>query len=109
VDEVNAKSTWTVTAKFADKAGQPITPSAARYRIDLVDPWTPVLPWTPLANLAPTMEIFITSAQNAIIDAEAAVEPRIVTADFEYQDGPRTESGSGEYVYAVKNLKGELP
>ena len=94
---------------FTDKVKQTVTPSAARYRIDIVDPWTPVVPWTDLTNLAPSMEIFITSAQNAIVDPEAAVETRVVTVDFEYQVGQRTETGTGEYTYAVKSLKGVLP
>jgi hypothetical protein len=100
LSQVNEASTCWLTAAFTDKAGDPVQPTTVDYRID--SDGTEVLDWTS-ATPGTSVEIEITSTQNAMVSSTAVLEDRTVTvkagfggADYSYE----------EYRYLVKNLGG---
>lgn len=99
----NEKSTVKVTAVFRDDDEVLVVPTAAEYRIHGGPAETEVLATTPISPLASSVELVITSAQNACLTANQ-FERRRVTVEFDY--GSPSQHGTGEYVYLLDNLRG---
>lgn len=99
---VNERTTLVLTLSFKDEDGVAVVPATATYRIDDVLTETAILAATPLTGLASSIEVEITSAQNALISG-VALEERIVTVEFTYGAGRR---GTSEYRYNVRGLYG---
>lgn len=103
LDVVNERSSRTVTVSFFDDDNDPVTPTAATYRIDDPASDTAILPATSISPLGESVDIKITSHQNRIIKPRNAYEKRVVTVEFDYGvDG----HGTNQYEYRLKNLYG---
>lgn len=99
---VNEKSNMALTVSFFDDTGAAVIPDSATYRIDDLTSSTSILGSTAL-SVAASVEIQITSAQNAMISNANQFEDRAVTVDFVYAT---TKRGTDEYRYEVRNLYG---
>lgn len=99
--EVNERTTSYLTVTFKDKAGTAVAPSSATYRIDCATTGQAVKPVTALGAGA-AVEITITPAENAIVNAENVLEIKRVTVVGVY--GP-TDEVTADYDYLVRNLK----
>jgi len=107
LDEVNERSSSFVTASFFDENGDPVTPSAATYRIDRPQKKIAVLAVTSISPLGVTAELEITSEQNRIYQQRNASEVAEVTVEFDY--GSPLKHGTAKYRYRVINLYGVRP
>jgi len=99
---INDRTTLVLTLTFRDEDDALVVPTAATYRIDDVLTGSVVKARTSLTGLASSMELEITSAQNAAI-GEATLQERVVTVEFDYG---ASRHGSDEYRYYVRNLLG---
>lgn len=104
LDAVNERSTHIVTVAFTDADGTAVTPDSATYRIDDRAARTNILSATSIGSLDDTVELTITSEQNAIIRSRKPFEIRTVTVEFDYDGG--TKHGTGQYEYKLVNLYG---
>lgn len=73
-----------VIAEFYDTTGAALIPSALQYRIDDVVSGAEILGWTTLESAA-TVQVIVTSAQNALITNSREWETHQVT--FQVTDG----------------------
>jgi len=103
LDSYNERATVIVTAVFTDDDGNPVTPDSATYRIDDKASRTNILPATAITPLSTSVDIEITSEQNAIIKRRKASEIRTVTVEFDYDTN---KHGTGQYEYKLVNLYG---
>jgi hypothetical protein len=87
---------------FLDKAGAQAAPASVRYRIDDVTGAAPVEVRGD-TSLAPgaSVEITLTPADHAILDAANAQERRLVTVTASYG---ANDAVVAEYEYRVRNL-----
>jgi hypothetical protein len=104
LDSYNERATVVITVAFADDDGVAVTPTSATYRIDDKASKTNILPATAIGSLASSIELTITSEQNAIIKRRKPVEIRTITVEFDYDSG--TKHGTGQYEYKLVNLYG---
>jgi hypothetical protein len=104
LDSFNERSTVVITVAFTDDDGAPVTPDAATYRIDDRASRTTILPATAIGSLASSVDLTITSEQNAIIRPRNRFEIRTITVEFDY-DG-NTRHGTAQYEYRLMNLYG---
>jgi hypothetical protein len=103
MESVNEKSTGYLTVVFKDGAGAEAAPSSARYRIDDVETGTELRDWTNLPNpVASSVEVTLTSADNAITNTTGKDETHVVTVEGTY--GPE-DKVTGEYLYRLVNLR----
>lgn len=102
MDLVNEKSSSTIALAFTDETGAAVTPSSARYRIDDVAAGTQIKDWTAFVPTGSGYDLEILDTENAILTAANDTEMRRVTVEFTY--GVANKKGTGEYLYAVKNL-----
>jgi hypothetical protein len=99
--EVNEKSTRDIGVTFRDKNGALTVPSAISYRLDDVDSGTSIRGPTSVTP-ASSIEITLTSADNAMVDAtkRSEIHELTVTATF---------GASGQSVFSfdfkVRNLR----
>lgn len=98
METVNEKQSATLTVEFRDQDGAVVSPSSASYRIDDQSGGI-VRETTTLAG----SEILLDGDDTAIINPLKSIETRIVTVSYQYGSG---KSGTGEYRYQVKNLRG---
>jgi hypothetical protein len=102
--EVNEKSTSLLTFSFFDEIEAAVAPTTVQYRIDDLHSGTAILALTTLTGpFTATLDIVITSAQNALVLQTHTFEMRLVTVIFTYGG---SKQGTGEYKYLVKNLSG---
>lgn len=99
---VNKKTSLTLSVTFYDEHGASVIPDSATYRIDDLTSSTVILEPTPLSPAA-SIEIQITSAQNAMVNSANPFEDRVVTVEFAYASSKR---GTDEYRYELRNLYG---
>ena len=104
LDEVNERTSLIVAVSFTDEDGDPVTPTSATYRIDDKASRTNILPATAIGSLSTSVDITITSEQNAIIRPRNPFEIRTVTVEWGYDSG--TKHGTAEYEYRLINLYG---
>lgn len=104
LDSFNERSTVLITVTFTDDNGDPVTPSSATYRVDDRASRTAILAATSIGSLSTSVDLTITSEQNAIVRPRKAFEVRTVTVEFDY-DGS-TKHGTAQYEYKLVNLYG---
>lgn len=97
---INERSTGYLTVAFFDKTNAPAVPASVSYRIDCLTTGTAILAETALTPAA-SVEITLTPAQNAIVNAANASETRRVTIKATYAGA---EADNREYDYQVRNL-----
>lgn len=102
VTEWNEKSTRIVTVAFFDDANSAVVPTSATYRIDDVKTNAAIVAVTAIAGLSFTVDIVVTSAQNAMVSAKSSEQHRM-TVEFDY--GAPTKHGNGEYLFTINDLK----
>jgi hypothetical protein len=100
---VNEGSTHVVTASFSDEDGNAVIPTSASYRVDDAASGTVVIAATAVTPTAAVIDIVIPAAKNMILNAGRSLEQRVLTVTFTYSGG---KTGTGEYHYHVKNLRG---
>lgn len=93
-----------VTVYWYDEDGAAVTPTAATYRLDDVASGQAILAATSISSLSTSNLLTITPAQNTILRSKNRFEERRLTVVFTYSSGAKT--GTGEFVYAIKNLFG---
>ena len=98
---VNEGSMAYLTVTFLDKDGEEDVPDSVSYRIDCESNDQEVRDDTAVTPGA-TIEIPLTSADNAIIDPAHNLEKKVVTITAVYGEDDEV---SDEYKYQVKNLK----
>ena len=103
LETVNEKSTMVLNVKFYDEDDVLVVPSSATYRIDAPgEIATVILTDTAITSLASSVDLIITSAQNASVSS-APYQERVVTVTWNYAS---TKVGTDEYRYRVKALGG---
>lgn len=100
MQRVNEGSTAYLTVDFLDKAGLPAVPSSVSYSIYCLTNRQEVRAATAVTPAA-QVEITLTPADTAIIDAGNPVEVRRVTVSATYGGG---EAVNDDYDVAVDNL-----
>jgi hypothetical protein len=103
LDEFNERATTFITVTFTDEDGIPVTPDAATYRIDDEASRTNVQAATSVSPLSTSVDLEITSEQNAILRPRKPFEIRTVTVEFDYGAG---KHGTAQYKYKLLNLYG---
>lgn len=101
MEQVNERSTAYLTVTFKDKAGAAQQPTAASYRIDDVATGTEIRADTPLTP-GTSVEITLTTADNAILSPRLEVEKHVVTVTGTYGENDAVRA---QYVYEVVNLQ----
>ena len=96
----NELSQVTITARAVNKDGLVFTPTNARYRVDDLDSETAIVAWTSLTPSA-EMTITINATDNAMQNANKAIETRVVTVET---DAGLATAHPDEYRYKLKNL-----
>lgn len=104
LDERTERSTVIVTVNFIDEDDNPVTPTAATYRIDDKASRTTILAATAIGGLSTSVDLEITPEQNAIIRSRLPFEIRTVTVEWDYDSG--TKHGTAQYEYKLINLYG---
>jgi len=100
-DTVNEGTTAYLTATFRDKAGTLALPDAVSYRIDCMANRQEIRDDTS-ATPGTSVEITLTPADNAIIDATKSRELRRVTVTGTYGE---SDAVVEQYDYWVRNLR----
>lgn len=103
-DVVMDRSTLSLELTFRDENQALAIPNAVTYRVQDVGTGTDVVPRTAIPVLTAVLDIVIGSDQNAILNAFAAYEGRVVTIEWDY--GTPTKHATQEYRYRIKNLQG---
>jgi hypothetical protein len=103
LDSFTERSTVVLTVAFTDDDGAAVTPDAATYRIDDRASRTSILPASSIGSLASSIDLTITSEQNAIVRPRKAFEIRTITVEFDYDSG---KHGTAQYEYKLVNLYG---
>jgi len=103
MDTVNEKTTYFVTITFKDEDGTLVTPTAAYYSLFCETTKTEILTETSIGSLSTSVEIVVTSTQNAIQTASNQSEQKLMTVRFTYSGG--TYQGTNEHRWMVLNLK----
>jgi len=98
----NELSEVTVTVEPIDTAGDPYTPTTARYRVDDCLSEDELVAWTTIPTPSTSMQITIPGSVNAIIGSRRTPEPKVVTVNTD--NGLATQTFE-EYIYRVKDLK----
>ena len=102
MDQVNEKTSCTINTAYADEKGAPVIPTSGTYRIDDLVTNTAILGPTSLPSLAASVDIPITIAQNAMVNAALDRETHILTTTWTYGIG---KGGNDEYRFEVTALK----
>lgn len=101
MEVVNEKSTIILPITFKDESGDPVSPTAATYRIDDKESGTELVATTAIVVAGPTYDLTVASAVNRILDQDNEYETRVVTLVWTYGV---SSTGTDEYAYNVKNL-----
>ena len=106
LDECSERSTYPILVSFFDEDDNPVTPTAATYRVDDQKSRTNIVPSTALSGLSTTKTIVITSDQNYIIKPRSKWEVRTVTVEFDYNSVNGAAHATDQYQYKLVNLYG---
>lgn len=103
---VNERNRAVLHVSFRDLDGELTAPQNVSYRIDDQASGTEIRDWTNLSGtMASSMDIPLTSVDNAMVDPSRPTERRVVTVRADY-DGEDDEAlATGQYTYEVKNLR----
>lgn len=102
-DRANERSTWITNVAFTDENGNPVTPSAAEYRIDDVGLGIEIRGDTDISSLAENIDIEWTPSDTTILDQTRAYETRCMTVKWSYAG---SKQNTGKYLLDIVNLKG---
>ncbi len=102
ITRVNEGTRTEIDVSPLDKAGAPVVPASARYRIDCRHSRTQIKDWTSVTP-ATTITIVIEEADNRIVNTEVPYEDREMT--FEATDGGGDKALSF-HQWRVVNLDG---
>lgn len=103
MDTVNEKTSYFVTISFKDEDGVAVTPTAAYYSLYCETTKYEILAETAIGGLDTSVEVIVTSTQNAIRNVANKKEQRLMTVRFTYSGG--AYQGISEYRWNVANLK----
>jgi hypothetical protein len=106
LDIFNERSLVVIRATFTDEDGDPVTPTAATYRVDDEASRTSIVPSTALSGLSSSKDIAITSDQNFIVRPRKSEEIRTVTVEFDYTSEFGPAHATAQYRYKLLNLYG---
>lgn len=98
---VTEKSTAYLTVSFYDKSGALAIPNSATYRIDDVQSGSQVRTDTAISPIASSVEIKLTTTDNAILNSAGRNEQRRVTVVAIYGVDDQV---TDEHVYEVASL-----
>lgn len=101
---VNEGTTSYVTAVFKDKAGLPVAPTSAQYRVDCETTGNQIVDWTAIASPASSQEIEIDSTLNVIQDEDNSLETHAVTVEGTY--GVGDDKVTGKFQFYLVNMHG---
>ena len=105
MDEINERTSYTLTISFYDEDNVAVVPTTAVYRIDDVTTGTEIRSSTTCGSvMATSMDVLITHDENSMVAENHTYETRRVTVEFTY--GSPTKHGTDEYLYKVRNLPG---
>lgn len=104
--EVNERSSFPIRVSFLDENSDPVTPTAATYRLDDELARTNLAPTTSIGSLNTAVDIWITSEQNRIIRTRKAYEVRTLTVEFDYESDNGPAHATAQYKYKLVNLYG---
>lgn len=97
---VDEGTTSFLGVSFLDKAGDPVVPTSATYRIDDESSGTAIRAATAIGSLSSSIEIEISDVENRIL-SNPGLEVRLVTLEYEYGVGNK---GKKQERYAIVNL-----
>lgn len=106
LDQFNERSTVPITVSFLDENDDPVTPTAATYRIDNPESRTNIQPAIAISPLSDTVDLIVTSDQNYIVRSRRPFEVRTVTVEFDYVSEAGPAHGTAQYKYKLINLYG---
>lgn len=106
LDTCNERSQLAITISFLDENSDPVTPTAATYRIDDQASRTSIQSATAISPLSTTVDIIITSDQNYIVRSRKPFEIRTVTVEFDYTSEAGPAHATAQYRYKLINLYG---
>ncbi len=98
----NELSEVVVTATPIDTAGDPYTPTTARYRVDDCKTRRQLVDWTTIAVPSTSMQITVPGTANAIIGTNRTTpESKVLTLNT---DKDLSTQHYEEYIYRIKDL-----
>lgn len=100
--QFNERSSVTITVTFADEDGVEVEPDSATYRLDDEAARVNIQSATAISSLSESVELVITSEQNAILKSRSKFEIRTVTVEWDYG----AKHGTAQYRYKLLNLYG---
>ncbi len=106
LDEVNERTSYTLTVSFFDEDSVAVIPDAATVRIDDQQRRTSIRPLEAIGSLATTVDIEVTSEENRIIRTRSEFEIRTVTVEWDYTSPGGPKHGTTQYRYRLLNLYG---
>jgi hypothetical protein len=107
MEVVNQGSTYVLGLTFTDENGNGVTPTSARYRID-VDGGNAITSgnnnsaWVPITPSGNTYDLLIGANQNAMVGNNTQREERVVTVEFSYSGNANKQTD--EYRYMLTRL-----
>lgn len=96
--QVVERSTAYLAVSFIDKAGEPAAPLTVQYRIDCDTTGEVVRDWTDV-SAAPTVEIVLTAAENAMRNPSNRNERRTVTVIGSYGGDDQVRDRTAYYIH----------
>lgn len=106
LDTCNERSQFSITVSFFDDHADPVTPTAATYRLDDQASRTNIQPATSISPLGETVDLVIVSDQNYIVRSRKPYEVRTVTVEFDYESESGPAHATAQYKYKLLNLYG---
>jgi len=111
MEVVNEGSTYVLGLSFTDENGNGVTPTGARYRID-VDGGNAITSgnnnsaWVDITPGSNAYDLVITANQNAMVGNNTQREERVVTVEFGYSGNANKQTD--EYRYMLARLENFL-
>ena len=103
MDTINEETTYIVTISFFDQDGNGVVPDQANYRLDDEKSGTVIKGWTAIQSLSESVDVVVSSDENAMVDNENEAEIRILTVSFSY-GGALAYTGTSDHRYLLLNL-----
>ena len=99
---VNENTTLVVNLAFTDEDGNPVTPSALRWRLDDVATGDALSGWQDITPLSDRHDLVIAAGHNAICNEALESERKHLTVEITY--GTDNKKATADYIYAARNL-----
>lgn len=108
LDEWNERTDFPVTVEFRDEDDVLVTPTAATYRIDDQKARVNIRDVTAISPLASSVEVWVDSDENRILNQRHKFEVKTLTVEFDYNTGVGSKHGTSQYRWKTINLYGVL-